>query len=94
MNLLAAAIASLSVIASSPARADQAKSVAGDLAQTATKDNAAQTPSTTEFVLVNGGTFTMGSPSSEAGRRDDEIQHRVTVSSFYMASRELGPVSS
>ena len=38
-----------------------------------------------DMVLINGGTFTMGSPDDEPGRRDDEgPQHQVTVCSFYM----------
>jgi formylglycine-generating enzyme required for sulfatase activity len=36
------------------------------------------------FVRINGGSFTMGSPTSEQERETDEIQHQVTVSSFYM----------
>jgi len=37
------------------------------------------------FVRVEGGTFTMGSPANEAGRRDREgPQHQVTVGSFYL----------
>jgi formylglycine-generating enzyme required for sulfatase activity len=36
------------------------------------------------FVLIQGGTFTRGSPASEANRDSDETQHQVTVSSFYM----------
>jgi formylglycine-generating enzyme required for sulfatase activity len=36
------------------------------------------------MVLINGGTFTMGSPAKEAGRNKNETQHQVTVSSFYM----------
>ena len=36
------------------------------------------------MVRVNGGTFMMGSPSSETGRDSDEVQRRVTVGSFYM----------
>jgi formylglycine-generating enzyme required for sulfatase activity len=36
------------------------------------------------FVRINGGTFTMGSPANEKERDDDEVQHQVTVSSFYM----------
>jgi formylglycine-generating enzyme required for sulfatase activity len=46
-------------------------------------------PVPTNMVRINGGTFTMGSPSSEAGRDDDEVQHRVTVSSFYMGKYEV-----
>jgi formylglycine-generating enzyme required for sulfatase activity len=38
-----------------------------------------------EMVSIPGGTFTMGSPSSEPGRNSDETQHNVTVSSFYMS---------
>jgi formylglycine-generating enzyme required for sulfatase activity len=41
------------------------------------------------FVFVEGGTFTMGSPSTEADHYDDEIQHQVTVSSFYMGQYEV-----
>ena len=36
------------------------------------------------FVLVAGGSFLMGSPESENWRIEDETQHEVTVSSFYM----------
>jgi formylglycine-generating enzyme required for sulfatase activity/serine/threonine protein kinase len=35
-----------------------------------------------EMVYVQGGTFMMGSPTSEQSRSDDELQHQVTVSSF------------
>ncbi|HVO74071.1 MAG TPA: SUMF1/EgtB/PvdO family nonheme iron enzyme, partial [Ignavibacteriaceae bacterium] len=38
-----------------------------------------------EFVDIPGGTFTMGSPSAEIGRKDDEIQHEVTLSAFKMS---------
>ena len=38
-----------------------------------------------DFVRINGGTFTMGSPAHEAGHNNDEgPQHQVTVSAFYM----------
>ena len=36
------------------------------------------------FVLINGGSFLMGSPKSENWRIDDETQHEVFVGSFYM----------
>ena len=42
-----------------------------------------------EFVRINGGTFTMGSPASEPERARDEVQHKVTVSSFYMGRYEV-----
>ena len=35
-----------------------------------------------DMVLVKGGTFTMGSPKTEANRSDDETQHPVTLSDF------------
>jgi formylglycine-generating enzyme required for sulfatase activity len=42
------------------------------------------------FVLVEGGTFTMGSPSNEPDRDSDEgPQHQVTVKSFYMGKQEV-----
>ncbi len=41
------------------------------------------------FVLVEGGTFQMGSPDSEAWRSGDETQHTVTVSNFYISAYEL-----
>jgi formylglycine-generating enzyme required for sulfatase activity len=45
----------------------------------------AQTNAPAGFVLIRGGTFTMGSPAGEPERGTDETQHRVTVSDFYMA---------
>lgn len=41
------------------------------------------------FVLINGGIFEMGSPDSENWRSDDELQHTVTVSDFYMSVYEV-----
>ncbi|MGZ6223436.1 MAG: formylglycine-generating enzyme family protein [Syntrophales bacterium] len=38
-----------------------------------------------KFVLIPAGTFMMGSPAGEFGRRDEENRHEVTISkSFYM----------
>jgi len=42
-----------------------------------------------EFVLVPGGTFTMGSPEAEIGRYAHETLHPVTVSPFLMARTEV-----
>ena len=41
------------------------------------------------MVFVPGGTFTMGSPSNEAGRSNDEVQHRVSLSGFYIGATEV-----
>jgi len=40
-----------------------------------------------EMIRINGGTFLMGSPETEVGRNptDETPQHKVTVSSFYIA---------
>lgn len=42
-----------------------------------------------EMVLVKGGCFQMGSPESEAGRDDDERQHRVCVEDVYAGKYEV-----
>jgi formylglycine-generating enzyme required for sulfatase activity/TolB-like protein len=42
------------------------------------------------FVRINGGTFTMGSPASESGRGSDEgPQRQVTVSSFNIGKYQV-----
>jgi formylglycine-generating enzyme required for sulfatase activity len=41
------------------------------------------------FVRIEGGTFTMGSPSTEVDRQDNEAQHQVTVNGFYMGKYEV-----
>lgn len=41
------------------------------------------------FVLISGGTFEMGSPETENWRSEDEVQHTVTVSDFYMSQYEV-----
>ena len=41
------------------------------------------------LVFVPGGTFMMGSPANEKDRSDNETQHSVTVSSFYMGKYEV-----
>lgn len=42
-----------------------------------------------DMILIDGGTFTMGSPSDEPERYADEVQHTVTVASFYMSPTEV-----
>jgi len=41
------------------------------------------------MVRIEGGTFIMGSPSNEVSRSSDEVQHRVTVSAFYMSKYQV-----
>jgi formylglycine-generating enzyme required for sulfatase activity len=46
----------------------------------------AQSQQLNEMIRIDGGTFTMGSPSNEQGRTTSEgPQHQVTVDSFYIA---------
>ena len=43
-----------------------------------------------KFVLIPAGTFTMGSPSNESERDNDDTQHEVTISQpFYMQTTEV-----
>jgi formylglycine-generating enzyme len=42
-----------------------------------------------EMVSIPAGTFMMGSPASEANRRDNETQHSVTLSGFYMSKYQV-----
>lgn len=45
---------------------------------------------TFEMIAVAGGTFVMGSPDSEKGRKKDESpQHKVTVGPFWISKTEL-----
>lgn len=41
------------------------------------------------FIPIKGGSFQMGSPETEGWRSDDETQHTVTVSNFYISSYEV-----
>lgn len=59
-------------------------------ADTSSTDSGSATIEVSEsFVLVKGGSFEMGSSDTEAWRSDDETQHTVTVSDFYMSIYEL-----
>jgi len=43
-----------------------------------------------ELIDISAGTYTMGSPTSEANRDSDETQHKVTISKgFYMGKYEV-----
>jgi len=42
------------------------------------------------FVLIPSGTFRMGSPESEKGRKDDEALHQVVLTTpYYVQTREV-----
>ncbi|MDR0323888.1 MAG: formylglycine-generating enzyme family protein [Treponema sp.] len=41
------------------------------------------------MVLVRGGTYTMGSPTDEADREEDERLHEVTLNFFYIGMYEV-----
>jgi formylglycine-generating enzyme required for sulfatase activity len=42
-----------------------------------------------DFVLIEGGSFVMGSPIYERGRNSGEIQHRVRISPFFIAKYQV-----
>jgi formylglycine-generating enzyme required for sulfatase activity len=44
---------------------------------------------TIAWVPIPAGTFTMGSPTNEVNRGDDETQHQVTLSAFKMSKHEV-----
>lgn len=52
------------------------------------KENVFQKPNI-EWVSIPAGTFTMGSPSSEVNRSNDETQRQVTLSAFKMSKYEV-----
>ena len=41
------------------------------------------------FILLSGGTYSMGSPGSERQRQPDEVQHDVRISPFYVDPFEV-----
>ncbi len=46
-------------------------------------------PVTDNMVLIPGGTFQMGSPTTEADRGSDETQHAVTLTDYYIGKYEV-----
>jgi formylglycine-generating enzyme required for sulfatase activity len=51
--------------------------------------NASMVHTNANMVHIEGGIFTMGSPNDEEDRDSDEVQHSVTVSSFYISKFEV-----
>ena len=41
------------------------------------------------LILIKGGSFEMGSPETELQREEDELQHTVTISDFYISPYEV-----
>jgi formylglycine-generating enzyme required for sulfatase activity len=54
-----------------------------------TNNNNNPDPINIDYVQIPAGTFTMGSPTTELGRQDDETQHQVTLSAFRMSKYEI-----
>jgi formylglycine-generating enzyme len=67
------------------------KTFKGDLIKLENSEDNAKTKNTTinkpdiEFADIPAGTFMMGSPATEMGRKDDEVQHEVNLSAFKMS---------
>jgi len=52
--------------------------------------NSLQYPTPDGFMLINGGSFVMGSPNNDPDRYDNEgPQHQVTLSPFYMGKYQV-----
>lgn len=43
----------------------------------------------TQMVFIEGGTFTMGTPDMEPSKESDEVQHEVTLSSYWVSRYEV-----
>ncbi len=76
------------------AKAKTASKAATQSTQAVTSSGAAgrdwQSPTLGTMKWIPAGTFTMGSPSSEAGRGSNEVQHRVTLTKgFWMMEHEV-----
>ena len=67
------------------------KTFKGDLIKLENSEDNAKTKNTTinkpniEFANIPGGTFMMGSPVTEQGRKEDELLHQVTLNAFKMS---------
>ena len=53
------------------------------------QQNANITQTDDGLIFIKGGTFNMGSPENELQRNEDEKQHSVTVSDFYIGKYEV-----
>lgn len=89
--IAAAMLFSLAACGSEPSKPEDTGS--GAESNTPVISEPSETPEPSEvpedFVLIHGGAFDMGSPDDEPWRSDDETQHTVTVSDFYMSAYEV-----
>lgn len=46
-------------------------------------------PTNIQMVNIPSGTFTIGSPTAEVYRNNDEVEHQVTLSAFRMSKNEI-----
>jgi formylglycine-generating enzyme len=53
------------------------------------KPTTSTNPINLTLVNIPGGTFTMGSPTTEVDRKSDEVEHQVTLSAFRMSKYEI-----
>jgi len=74
-------------VAAAQPSASRGSSTRADTPSASTQTTAAAYPS--NMVRIEGGAFTMGSPANEVSRDSDEVQHRVTVSTFYMSKYQV-----
>jgi formylglycine-generating enzyme required for sulfatase activity len=79
------------VAAEHPAPLPVANSAAGNEAEMKSYSELIEhSPAKIELLPIKGGKFMMGSPATEANRRDDEgPQHEVTVAPFWMSKYEI-----
>ena len=72
--------------AAAPDVTDKTEAAGTETVYTDTGEESQTYPSGEEdgFVLLRGGSFSMGSPETENWRIEDEAQHQVSVSAFYM----------
>jgi len=73
----------------SPNQSIESVVVTPPVATPASPSQPAQTEFEPKIVRITGGSFQMGSPTSEAGRDSDEKQHRVTVKDFEIGQYEV-----
>ena len=82
MNIGAIAQADFATVRGAVLRAAPARDIGVEVkAQPEQRSSSDKVPE--NFVLIRGGEFTMGSPTYEPGRSDDEMQHQVRLNDFY-----------